>query len=149
MENGWGACSSHGREEKWIQNFSRETWIEERMWKTWSWMGYNIKTDLIEIEWGCVLDSGGSIWGTVAGSCDHYNGPLISMDEGISWPEEFLLASQEAHCSMELVNLTSIAFVAVQQDLCYFLHVYFYIILFFLVLIGVKSDMTQRVTHWA
>jgi hypothetical protein len=38
----------------------------------------NIKTDLRDIGWGCGLDSYGS--GPVAGSCEHGNEPLHSIE---------------------------------------------------------------------
>jgi hypothetical protein len=30
------ACSTHGRDEKWIQNFSWKAWREETTWETWA-----------------------------------------------------------------------------------------------------------------
>jgi len=34
-----GTCGMHGRDEKWIQHFSKKTCIEETTWETLVWMG--------------------------------------------------------------------------------------------------------------
>jgi len=36
MDEMGGACSTHGRDEKFIQNFGREIWREETTRKTWA-----------------------------------------------------------------------------------------------------------------
>jgi len=64
-----GTYSIHGRNEKYVHNFSqKKTWKEETTWEN------NIKMDLKrERVWGCGLDSSGSGQGPVAGYCEHDN----------------------------------------------------------------------------
>jgi hypothetical protein len=45
-----GACSTYESDEKWKQNFSRETRREEAVWEIQAYMKDNIKTDLQEIR---------------------------------------------------------------------------------------------------
>jgi hypothetical protein len=55
---------------------------------------------------GCGLDSSGSGYGLVTGSCEHGNKYLDSIKCGVFLEKlSVLLASQEGLCSMELVSL--------------------------------------------
>jgi hypothetical protein len=46
------ACSTHGRDERCVQNFVLKTWREETTWKTWVW-GRILSTLVFkEIGWG-------------------------------------------------------------------------------------------------
>jgi hypothetical protein len=49
-----GACSTHGRDEKCIQNISRKTWKTRQLWRPKHRWEDNIKTNLTERERECV-----------------------------------------------------------------------------------------------
>jgi hypothetical protein len=51
-----GACSTHGRDEIWMQHFSWKTWTKETTTETYSFWEVNIKVSLEEI--GCENSSG-------------------------------------------------------------------------------------------
>jgi hypothetical protein len=89
-----------------IQGFSGEIWGKETTWKTQALDGRII------LKWTCErLDGGawtGSIWLRIG-----TGGGLLSIwlwtfgfhkMRGISWVAQDVLASQEGHCSMELVS---------------------------------------------
>jgi hypothetical protein len=61
-----GSCSTHGRDEKSIQNFDRKTRKEETTRKTTSRWEDNIRMDLGETEWEV------AVWMHLAQGRDHW-----------------------------------------------------------------------------
>lgn len=53
--------------------------------------------------WRCEFDSAVCRWGPVAGCCERDDTLMLPKRREISWLAEYIPASEDGHCSFELV----------------------------------------------
>jgi hypothetical protein len=103
-----GSCSTHGKDEKCIQNFGRKPerkrpfGIPRRRWE-------DNRMDVRNVRGGrCGVDASGSGWNPVTGCCEHGNEPSVSIKGGEfldQLSEYFLLKKDSAPWSWVVILL--------------------------------------------